>query len=250
MEAGMKALSARDVSLRFDGVEALKNVSVEVEQGERRLIIGPNGAGKTTFFNVISGILKASKGIVEVYGTDISALSPHQRARLGIARTFQIINLFKSLSALDNVLLALQARERIGIVTHRRMTSYGSLIEEAHDLLKSWGLAADADRIVSELSYGVQREIDLLLAMSSSPRLLLLDEPLSGLAAAESARIVALIRELPRDTAVLMIEHDMSAALDLADQVTVLHQGALIAEGTRDEIRSHPRVKEIYLGVE
>jgi branched-chain amino acid transport system ATP-binding protein len=246
----VKALSARNVSLHFGGVQALKNVTVELEQGERRLIIGPNGAGKTTFFNVISGILKASEGVVELYGVPINALPPYQRARLGIARTFQIINVFKGLSVLENLLLALQARERIGIVTYRRVASYGSLIEESNDLLKAWGLTANAHRIVAELSYGVQREIDLLLAMSSAPRLLLLDEPLSGLSDVESARIVALIRDLPRDIAVLMIEHDMNVALDLADKVTVLHQGALIAEGTPDEIRNHPRVNLIYMGVE
>jgi branched-chain amino acid transport system ATP-binding protein len=249
-EESMKALSARSVSLRFGGVQALSDVTIEMDTGERRLIIGPNGAGKTTFFNVVSGILRASAGKVEVYGADVGALSTHQRARLGIARTFQVINIFRGLSAFDNLLLALQARERIGIVPHRPMDSYVSLTEEAHALLKSWGLSADAHRIVAELSYGAQREIDLLLAMSSAPRLLLLDEPLSGLSAGESARIVALIRELPRDMAVLMIEHDMNVALDLADKVTVLHQGAMIAEGTRDEIRRHPRVNEIYLGVE
>ncbi len=246
----MKALSARDVSLHFGGVQALKNVSLELEQGERRLIIGPNGAGKTTFFNVISGTLRASAGVVEVYGTNINALPPYQRARLGIARTFQIINVFKGLSVLDNLLLALQARERIGVVIYRRMDSYGSLIDEANALLKEWGLSVDAHRVVAELSYGVQREIDLLLAMSSAPRLLLLDEPLSGLSDLESARIVALIRDMPRNVAVLMIEHDMNVALDLADKVTVLHQGALIAEGTPDEIRKHPRVNMIYMGVE
>jgi branched-chain amino acid transport system ATP-binding protein len=246
----MSALRIEDLSLRFGGVQALANVSLEVQPGERRLIIGPNGAGKTTLFNVITGLIRAASGRIALFGSNIERLAVHERARLGIARTFQVTNLFRGLSAIENMMLALQARERVGIVLNRPMTAYAQLRNEALEFLDSWGLSADASRAVRDLSYGAQREIDLMLALIGRPRLLLLDEPLSGLSAVESARVVKIIHELPRDITILLIEHDMNVALDLADRITVLHQGDVIAEGDRQTVCADPKVNDIYLGTE
>ena len=184
----MIALSIDNVSLNFGGLQALQNISFDVATGERRLLIGPNGAGKTTLFNVITGVLRSATGGVQVYGQDVTRLQQHERARLGIARTFQIINLFARLTVLENVRLALQASPAL------QNESLRALTERAMAVLSAWDMADRAPRRITELSYGERRQVDIVIALSGSPRLLLLDEPLSGLSAAESAQVVSRIR--------------------------------------------------------
>lgn len=246
----MSALTIREVSRSFGGIQALTDISFSVEPGERHLIIGPNGAGKTTLFNTISGSFPATSGSIALFDHDITKLSSYERARLGLARTFQITNLFRGITVFDNVLIAVQAAENVGFALGRPMTAYPHLYSKAERLLDEWGLAGIAGQLVKHLSYGEQRQIDLILALAGSPRVLLLDEPTAGLSAAESVQVVAMVRSLPREITILMIDHDMDVVLDLADLITVLHLGQVIAQGDPDTIRNHPQVNEIYLGTE
>jgi branched-chain amino acid transport system ATP-binding protein len=246
----VNALTIRELSRSFGGVHALSDVSFSVEPGARHLIIGPNGAGKTTLFNTISGVFPASTGSIALFDRDITQLPSYKRARLGLARTFQITNLFRGLTVFENILLAVKAAEDVGFALHRPMTAYRDLYDKAERLLDEWGLADAGRQMVNHLSYGEQRQVDLILALAGSPRVLLLDEPTAGLSAAESVRVVAMVRSLPREITILMIDHDMDVALDLADQITVLHLGHVIAQGDRETIRAHPQVNEIYLGAE
>jgi len=244
----MTALSVIDVSQNFEGVQALANVSFEVAPGERRLIIGPNGAGKTTLFNVLAGSYAASSGQVVLFGRDITRLPTYARARLGLSRTFQVTNLFYRLTVLENILLALQAGKGAASPVLRLLQQDRALLARADALLEQWGLGECAKQAAQDISYGQQRQLDILLAMAVAPKVLLLDEPTAGLSAAEVPRVKAVLRGLPRDTTVLMIEHDMDVAFELADRITVLHQGRLLAEGNVEAIRSNPQVTEIYLG--
>lgn len=246
----MSALVVSDVSRNFGGVQALSNISFEVEPGERRLIIGPNGAGKTTLFNMLAGALPVSDGTITMFGRDITDLPAYGRARLGLSRTFQITNLFSRLSVLENVLLALQVAETGAMSMFRRMRANGALYERASALLQEWKLGTIAGQLARNISYGEQRQIDLILAMALKPKVLLLDEPTAGLSAAEVVRVVGMIRSLSKEMTILMIEHDMDVAFDLADRITVLHQGRLIAEGGTTTIRADPHVTEIYLGAD
>lgn len=246
----MSALIIEGLSRNFGGVQALSDVSLTVEPGERRLIIGPNGAGKTTLFNMLSGAFAVSSGRVMLFGRDITQLPAYERAKMGLARTFQITNLFPRLTVLENVLLALQAADDSAFSLHRRMRAQHHLFHNANALLAEWGLAAIAGRPAKEISYGEQRQIDLILAMAVQPKVLLLDEPTAGLSAAEVVRVVGMVRSLPKDITILMIEHDMDVAFELADRITVLHQGRIIAEGDVEAIRNDPKVTEIYLGAD
>jgi branched-chain amino acid transport system ATP-binding protein len=249
-DKAVTALAVQNLSRNFGGVQALSDVSFTVEAGERRLIIGPNGAGKTTLFNMLSGTFAVSEGTVLLFGQDITRLPAYERARMGLARTFQITNLFPRLTVFDNLLLAVQAGDAAAFDLQRPMKAHPHLYRKAEQLLADWGLSATADKLAKDISYGEQRQIDLMLAMACSPKVLLLDEPTAGLSAAESVRVVGMVRSLPRDMTILLIEHDMDVAFDLADRITVLHQGRLIAEGDPAFIRGHPQVSEIYLGVE
>ena len=244
----MIALAVNDLSRSFGGVRALSNISFEVEQGERRLIIGPNGAGKTTLFNMLSGAYPVSGGTVTLFGRDITDLAAYRRARMGLSRTFQITNLFPRLSILENVLLALQATDDNALSLFRRMRGNAALYRRADALLQEWNLTAIAGRAARQISYGEQRQVDLILAMALNPKVLLLDEPTAGLSAAEVVRVVAMIRSLSKEMTILMIEHDMDVAFTLADRICVLHQGRLIADGDAETVRRDPRVTEIYLG--
>jgi branched-chain amino acid transport system ATP-binding protein len=244
----MTALSVAGVCQNFEGVQALANVSFEVAPGERRLIIGPNGAGKTTLFNILAGSYAASSGQIALFGCDITRLPAYARARLGLSRTFQITNLFYRLTVLENILLALQAGKGATRPFLRLLRKDHALLTRANALLEQWELSEFARHAAQDISYGQQRLLDILLAMAVEPRVLLLDEPTAGLSAAEVPRVKAILRRLPRDTTVLMIEHDMDVAFELADRITVLHQGRLLAEGNVEAIRNNPQVTEIYLG--
>lgn len=246
----MTALSVIDISRNFEGVQALDHVSFEVAPGERRLIIGPNGAGKTTLFNILAGSYAASDGRVALFGRDITGLPTYARARLGLSRTFQITNLFYRLTVLENILLALQAGRGAASPVLRLLQQDRTLIARADALLEQWELSELAKHAAQDISYGQQRQLDILLAMAVEPKVLLLDEPTAGLSAAEVPRVLTILRSLPRDTTVLMIEHDMDVAFELADRITVLHQGRLLAEGNVETIRRNPQVAEIYLGTD
>ena len=246
----MTALAVDNVSKSFGGVTALAEVSFEVSVGERRVLLGPNGAGKTTLFHTISGNIMPSSGRIALFEHDITHLRPDRRARLGLARTFQITNLFPRLTALDSALLALDGAAARGLQLCRSPSRSRRARDEAHHLLERWGLGGTAGRIVRNLSYGEQRQLELVLALAGAPRLLLLDEPTAGLSPAETARVVEMVQALPRDMTILMIEHDMDVAFVLADRIAVMHQGRLIAEGDEAAIRANRQVAEIYLGVE
>lgn len=246
----MTALVLKDVIKRFGSVEAVSGVSLMVEPGERRVIIGPNGAGKTTLFHCIAGTTTPTAGTIVHDGRNITHLPPNGRASDGLARTFQITNLFPTLTLLDNILIAIAATETLGISRFMRPL-YAN--PERHDravkMLESWGLS-DVHREVRFVSYGEQRQLELALALASNPRLLLLDEPMAGLSAAESSRVLQMIGALPRTVSVLMIEHDMDVALAFADRVTVMHQGRILSEGSSEAVRADSRVSELYLGAE
>jgi branched-chain amino acid transport system ATP-binding protein len=246
----VSALSVTNLSRNFDGVRALSDVSFEVEANERRLIIGPNGAGKTTLFNLLSGAAAVSTGHIHLFDHEITYLPPYERARMGLARTFQITNLFPRLTVLQNLILALQSIEGGAWNLFRPISTNRQLYDEANSLLARSGLAQLANTAAQNISYGEQRQLDLLLALAVRPKVLLLDEPTAGLSAAEVVRIVRVLRDLPKDVTVLMIEHDMDVAFSLADRITVLHLGQVIAEGDVAAIRANPQVTEIYLGAE
>jgi branched-chain amino acid transport system ATP-binding protein len=225
-----------------DGVE------LAVRPGERRALIGPNGAGKTTLFNLIAGALPVSSGRITLFGSDVTGMAPHRRAALGLARTFQISNLFPTLTVLDNALLATQALSPVKLAMHRRLRGYADLHARAEQTLAAVGLAERAASTVRNLSHGEQRQLEIGLALAGRPKLLLLDEPTAGLSPAESASMATLVDGLDPAITVLIIEHDMDIALQIARHVTVLHYGRVIASGTRDEVRASPLVQEIYLG--
>jgi branched-chain amino acid transport system ATP-binding protein len=191
-----------------------------------------------------------SFGRISLFGQDITRLKPYQRARLGIARTFQITNLFPRLTVLDSVLLAVGGANGRPLRLLWPLSSYRGLHDEAYRLLDQWGLAGTERRVVRNLSYGEQRQLELVLALAGGPKLLLLDEPTAGLSPADTARVVAMVQRLPRDMTILMIEHDMDVAFALSDRIAVMHQGRLIAEGDERAIRANRQVTEIYLGVE
>ena len=226
----------------------MEGVTLSVQPGERRALIGPNGAGKTTLFNLISGTLPLSGGAISLFGQDVTRAPAHRRAALGLARTFQITNLFPDLTVLENCLLAVQARSPVKFSMLRPVTAYGHLRERARAMLEAVGLEAVAAARVNVLSHGEQRQLEIALALAGRPRVLLLDEPTAGLSPAESRLMAALLARLDPAITVLMIEHDMDIALELSPTVTVLHYGRVIADGSREEIRADPQVREIYLG--
>ena len=245
----MKPLQVDGVSRSFGGVQALYRVSLSMEPGERRAVLGPNGAGKSTLFHQISGMDRPTEGRILLFGQDVTGMAAHRRAALGLARTFQITHLFPKLPLLKNLLLALQGLDGMKFSMLRPLSSYKRVLARAEGLLDEWQLVDKRDVAVQDLSYGEQRQVEILLAMAQEPKLLLLDEPTAGLSPAETASVSGLIRDLPREVTILLIEHDMDVAFDLVENVTVLHSGKIIAEGSCDEVRGNPLVQEIYLGM-
>ncbi|MBI4254746.1 MAG: ABC transporter ATP-binding protein [Candidatus Rokubacteria bacterium] len=242
------ALELTGVSKIFGGLHAVDGVELAVRPGERRALIGPNGAGKTTLFNLISGALPPTSGSIALFGRDVTRMAQHRRATLGLARTFQISNLFPTLTVLENCLLAVQALTPARLAMHRRLAGYTALHERARAALAAVGLSDRADAVCKNLSHGEHRQLEIALALAGRPRVLLLDEPTAGLSPAESRLMAELLAKLDPAMTVLIIEHDMDIALELAQRVTVLHYGKVIADGTRDAIRVDPLVREIYLG--
>jgi branched-chain amino acid transport system ATP-binding protein len=243
----MAALQIKNLKKAFGGLPATNGVSLGVAEGERRLIIGPNGAGKTTLFNLITGDLRADSGSIFLFESDITAFSTHRRVHHGLARTYQIITLFPKDTLEHNIALSLLGLSRL---RWNVFSSFGrnALYEEARATLRLVGLEHLAARNLSEVSYGEKRRVEIAMALAQKPRVLLLDEPLAGLSREERTQVKDLIATIPRDVTVVMIEHDMDTALDMAERITVLHYGSVIVEGTRAEVVADPKTKEVYLG--
>jgi branched-chain amino acid transport system ATP-binding protein len=247
-QAMTPALQISGLRKVFGGLPAMNGVSLEVMPGERRLIIGPNGAGKTTLFNLITGDLAPDAGAIRLFGEEVSRLKSHQRAHRGVARTYQIITLFPKDSLEHNIVLALLGLSGVRWNAFRPLALETGLHEEARRVLGLVGLDQRAARPIGEVSYGEKRRVEIAMALAQKPRLLLLDEPLAGLSLEERVAVKALIAGIPRDVTVVMIEHDMDTALDLAERITVLHYGSVIVEGTRSEVVADPKTREVYFG--
>ena len=243
-----KAIEADNVAKLFGGLAAVNGVSLAVAAGERRVLIGPNGAGKTTLFHCITGTLRPTSGRVALFGRDVTHDPEHRRTALGMGRTFQITNVFPELTLLENLALAIVGTDRRKWVMHRPVEAFGDVRRQALAGLEAVGLAGRADWLVKLVSYGERRQLELALALNTHPKVLFLDEPCAGLSPSERQRNSKMIAALPRDITLVMIEHDMDVALGLADRVTVLHQGQVILEGTPEEVRANPEVREVYFG--
>ena len=242
------ALKISGLKKSFGGLPATNNVSLEVMPGERRLIIGPNGAGKTTLFNLITGDLLPDRGSIRLFGTEVSRLRSNQRAHRGLARTYQIITLFAGDTLEHNIALSLLGLSPLRWSAFKPLNKYTGLYEAARRVLGRVGLDHLAHRSIGEVSYGEKRRVEIAMALAQNPRLLLLDEPLAGLSQEERVTLKELIAAIPRDVTVVMIEHDMDTALDLAEQITLLHYGTVIVEGSRAEVVADPKTRVVYLG--
>ena len=241
-------LTLTDVTVQFGALKAVDTVSLSLMPGERRAVLGPNGAGKTTLFNAITGSIPPTSGRVIFDGVDMSRMSPQRRAYLGLARTFQITNLFGQLSVAENMRLAARglSPSKFSLFGEDRLTEDQS--ESVRKALGASNLLGREHVLVKEMSYGEQRQLEVAMALVGTPRLLLLDEPAAGLSPAERSALADIIRALPRDLTVILIEHDMDLTLALVDYVTVMQNGKVIVESNPTDIRSNALVQEVYLG--
>ena len=244
----MQVLQLKGLSKSFGGLAAVRDVSLEISSGERKALIGPNGAGKTTLFNLITGVFPSSAGEILLFGRDVTNRPSHKRTALGMARTFQITSLFPKLSVLENVLLALAGVGSTKLVMWKPLSSYEHLMGRARHLLEEAGYWDRRDTEVRNLSHGEQRQIEVVLGLASSPRLLLLDEPAAGLSSGESREMAEFLKRLDPGLAILLIEHDMDVVFDVVSSISVLHFGAIVESGRNADIRASTRVQEIYLG--
>lgn len=242
------ALVVSSVSKNFGGVQAVHLVSLSVPVGERRALIGPNGAGKTTLFNVIAGELKADGGKLELFGEDITHRPVQERARLGLGRTYQVSQLFLNLTVEENLFLAGASSAGLTFRFLQPWRKQTAQREWARQVAEQVGLGDQLGQRVADLSHGQQRQLELGMAISMRPRLIMLDEPAAGLSPSERVILTGLIKKLPAETTLILIEHDMEIVLDLADTITVLNRGEVIAEGKPEEIRSNQEVQKVYLG--
>jgi branched-chain amino acid transport system ATP-binding protein len=250
----MSALQVENVSIRFGGIVALDGVSFEVREGEIFALIGPNGAGKTTLFNVVAGVYASSAGRVMLKGEDVTGLPPFRLARKGLTRTFQNLQVFAQMSAVENVMVGLHTHERRGVLgdllglpgVHRQSARSRS---RATELLAKVGLADRADTPASELPYGALKRLEIARALALEPSVVMLDEPVAGCNATETAEVAGVIRDVARSrVTVVLVEHDMSLVMRIADRIHVLDRGRTLAAGTPQEIRGNPAVVEAYLG--
>ena len=244
----MTALAVSGLTKSFGGLRVTSGVDLVVEPGERRLIIGPNGAGKTTLFNLITGELAPDTGTITLFGRDITRIACRRRAHLGMARTYQIITLLPRDTILRNVVLALLGLSGLRWNPLIRLDRQHHLSARAGEALARVGLSHVADRPLTETSYGERRRVEIAMAMAQNPSVMLLDEPFAGLSIDERRDVRQLLAAIPRDVTIVMIEHNMDVALDLADRITLLHFGEVIVEGTRAEVVADPRTREVYLG--
>jgi branched-chain amino acid transport system ATP-binding protein len=243
-------IETKNLTIQFGGHTAVDHVSLSIPEKEFKSIIGPNGAGKTTFFNLLSGQLKPTKGSVFYKGADISKLSPPKRTKLGIGRSFQITNIFPNLSVLENVRLAVQAKENVMYSMFRHFRSFPTLEEHALECLQQVHLVEKADHFASSLAHGEKRKLEIAILLALDPELLLLDEPTAGMSLEEVPAIIEVIREIRdrRDRTIILIEHKMDLVLDLSDSISVLFNGKLLADGPPSEIMNNEQVQTAYLG--
>jgi branched-chain amino acid transport system ATP-binding protein len=241
------ALELRGVTKLFGALAAISDVTISVRPGERRAVLGSNGAGKTTLFNCITGDFPATSGSIRFFGEDVTTFPAYERIRRGLRRTYQISSLFTGLSVLDNVYLACRgvSRNRYSLIRPRRDDA---LVAAAESLVSAVQLSDAKDRIVGELAYGQQRQLEIALALSGAPRFILFDEPAAGLSPTERSYLVSILTSLPQHIGYIIIEHDMDVALRVVESVTMLHNGRVFKEGRPEEIEDDPEVQELYLG--
>jgi branched-chain amino acid transport system ATP-binding protein len=241
------ALEMRGVTRLFGALAALTDVTMSIRPGERRAVLGSNGAGKTTLFNCITGDFLPTSGTIRFFGEDITAFPPHERIRRGLRRTYQISLLFKGLSVIDNVYLACRGVSR-GRFSFLRPRRGDAIVASAEQLVEAVHLTGVRDRLVGELAYGQQRQLEIALALAGAPRFILFDEPAAGLSPTERSELVEILTALPRHIGFVIIEHDMDVALKVVESVTMMHNGRIFKEGAPQEIEDDPEVQELYLG--
>jgi branched-chain amino acid transport system ATP-binding protein len=241
-------LSAEGLVKRFGGITATQDVTLHLRRGARHALIGPNGAGKTTLVNLLTGVLEPTAGRIVLEGQDISRLAPHQRVRRGMVRTFQINQLFASMTPLETLALVVSQHRGLGGRWWPSLGADRAVAERAAALLQQFHLAEVADQKTEHLAYGKRRLLEIAIALACEPRVLLLDEPVAGVPAGEREELLQTVAALPADVSVLLIEHDMDLVFSFADRMTVLVNGAVLTEGTPDEIAANDDVKAVYLG--
>jgi branched-chain amino acid transport system ATP-binding protein len=242
----MPVLSTENLTVRFGGLTALNNVNFQAMRGEIRAIIGPNGAGKSTFFNCLTGVIRPTSGRILFNGENIAGLPPNRISRKGIARSYQITNILPNATTLENVRIAAQSRRHgWSLLTHH--ADFHDIMDKAFAVLQSVWLDAKAGELAANLSHGEQRNLEIGIALATEPQLLCLDEPTAGMSAAETHDSMQLVRRIAENLTILIVEHDMQVVMELADRITVLHYGEILAEGTPAEIQQNPRVLEVYL---
>lgn len=242
------ALAVQKLTVRFGGIVALSDVDLTVTQGSRHGILGPNGSGKTTLFNSISGLNTPAAGTISLLGTDVTARPARERARMGLSRTFQITSLFPSLTVHENVAMATRMSDGVSGNWWKPSGAHATANADASAMLDQLHIGHLAPRTVRSLGYGEQRQLEIAMALATRPAVLLLDEPTAGLSNAETVAITELVRALPSELTVLIIEHDLGVIFEVTDQLTVLQNGVMIAAGPSSQIREDPIVKEVYLG--
>lgn len=244
----MTALELRDIHHDFSGLQVLTGIDLEIREGERHAIIGPNGAGKSTLFNIVTGRYAPRRGLVLYRGRDITGAAPHTIARLGVGRSFQIINTFPRLSVFQNVRSAVLSRRHMRLNPWSLLDRQSEVTREADEVLAMVGLGDRRDVPANALSYGEQRELEIALTVATQPDLVMLDEPTAGLNSEDTRRAVALIRRVTEHRTLVMVEHDMEVVFNLADRISVIYYGRVLATGTPDNIRGNEEVKRAYLG--
>ncbi|WP_240741880.1 ABC transporter ATP-binding protein [Deinococcus sp. KSM4-11] len=247
---GPIALAARHLVKEFRGFRATNDVSLDIREGEIHAIIGPNGAGKTTLFNLLSGFLKPTGGEVHLFGERIDLLPPHRIVRRGLSRSFQISSVFPSMTVRENVLVALQSPTRLPGQFWSRLSTLDALAGRAEQILADVGLAGAQARLAADLSHGEKRQLEIGISLTQDPRVLLLDEPTSGMGSEGIARVTGLVQQVAQGRTVVLVEHNMSVVAELAHRITVLQYGSVLASGVYDDVRRDPRVIEAYLGDE
>ncbi|HEY2529366.1 MAG TPA: ABC transporter ATP-binding protein [Xanthobacteraceae bacterium] len=242
----MPILKTERLSVRFGGLAALSQVNFELTRGEVRAIIGPNGAGKSTFFNCLTGVLRPTSGRIIFNGEEITGLPPNAISQKGIARSYQITNILPNATTFENVRIAAQSRRHAwNMLSHH--SAFADIKIKAEAALQSVGLLGKADELACNLSHGEQRNLEIGIALATEPQLLCLDEPTAGMSQLETNETKELVRRIAKDFTILIVEHDMQVVMELCDRITVLHYGAILAEGTPEEIQKNPKVLEVYL---
>ena len=242
-------LECKNISMNFGGLKVLSEVNIALVQGERRVILGPNGAGKTTLFNVICGELRPYQGTIEINCDDVTKKPSYTRINHGFARTFQVTNLFFELTAAENIYISIYGSQHKKLWSLKSVSSDKEVQSRAVELLEQFSIGFLKNELVKNISYGDQRLLEIVLGLSSNPKILALDEPSSGLSVAESQKLVRVLNSLDKSLTILFIEHDMDVAFEVAETVTVLHRGKVIEEGPMDEVKHSSVVRDVYMGV-